>query len=130
MAMHLVTNFVPEAILAELVIFRRSNKPHESLVGFGPRRWVELILGVPVDQLRTATLGADTGIVQMCLDSGNVMGRSLHGPVTIEGIFIFRVVVLVGGALASSGEPVFAILIELISVDVVLPVRSNRNSAH
>src|SRR5271170_7965518 len=77
-AMHLFTNEIPQLIFAELMIRRNSSKLHEAPVGLRPSGRDEHFLRRPVYKLRTATTGAETSVVQVSLEPGDVVGRGLH----------------------------------------------------
>ena len=78
-ATHLITNTVPTTILAELVILGNGKKLHQTLIGSRPFGLDKFVVGRPVYQLRTATIGTKTGIIEIALDPGSFVGRGFHG---------------------------------------------------
>lgn len=87
-ATHLITITVPATILAELVILGNGTKLHQTLIGFRPFGLDEFVVGRPVYQLRTATIGTKTGIIEVALDPRNFTGRGVHGRNTRGGAVI------------------------------------------
>src|SRR5580693_8255999 len=77
-ATHFFTNRIPQLIFAELMIRGNCSKLHEAPVGLRPSGREEYVLRRPVDKLRTATTGAETSVVQVSLEPGDVVGRGFH----------------------------------------------------
>lgn len=85
-ATHLVANRVPLYILTELVTIWNGNNPHETFVRFRARGLFKFIVRGPVNELRTASLWTDTGIVEICFDFGNFVGGKFIGDGTRDAV--------------------------------------------
>jgi hypothetical protein len=79
---------VPTNILAELVILGNGQKRHQTLIGFRPFGFNEFVVGRPVDQLWTATIGTKTGIIEITFCLGRFVGRGFHGRNTRGGAVV------------------------------------------
>jgi hypothetical protein len=70
------------------VILGNGRKLHQTLIGSRPFGLNEFIIGRPVDQLRTTTIGTKTGIIEIALDPGSFVGRGFHGRNTRGGAVV------------------------------------------
>lgn len=87
-ATHAVADLVPHSILAKFMTVWNGNSSHESLVCLSTRGVDKFVLGCPVNELGPTSLGTHTGIVEICLVLGDLVGGGVNGGGTGDAVVV------------------------------------------